>query len=81
MTLDQRSESINAVAAIKENIESFTHNARVLDHNLKHFENSVNHTFEAIDKELANAVEKLGVMAETIARQNADIRSSKVDKR
>jgi biopolymer transport protein ExbB/TolQ len=73
MTLDNREESVNAVSAIRKNLESFAHSAQTLDQHLQHFDHSVEHTFEAIDSELASAVSKLGEMTEAIARQNAAI--------
>ncbi len=80
MTLESREESVNAVAAIKENIESFTQSAKILDKHLRHFDSSVGQTFEALDKELACAVEKLGEMTEIIARQNAAISTERKTK-
>ncbi len=76
MTLDSREESVNAVSVIKENIEAFSQSAKSLDHNLKHFDQSVGNTFEAIDKELAKAIDKLGDMTETIAKQQLLISDS-----
>ena len=73
MTLDNREESVNAVATIKENIVGFNQNAAALNENLTHFDQSVGQTFESIDRELARAVHKLGDMTELIARQNAAI--------
>jgi hypothetical protein len=76
MTLDNREESVNAVSTIKENIESFSRSAETLNRHLKHFDQSVGHTFESFDRELANAVEKLGEITEAIAKQNASILES-----
>jgi biopolymer transport protein ExbB/TolQ len=73
LALNNREESVNAVATIKENIEGFNQNAKALNENLTHFDQSVGHTFEAIDHELAKAVRKLGDMTEMIAEQNATI--------
>jgi len=73
LALNNREESVNAVATIKENIEGFNANARALQENLQHFDRSVGHTFESLDHELAQAVQKLGEMTELIARQNAAI--------
>jgi len=71
MILDNREESVNAVATIKANIERFNRSAETLGENLARFDQSVGHTFEAFDRELASAVAKLGEMAELLARQNA----------
>jgi biopolymer transport protein ExbB/TolQ len=79
MTLQSRQESVNAVAAIKENIESFSRAARTLDERLSHFDESVGHTFEAIDRELASAIRRLGDMSETIAQLHVD-RAERADK-
>jgi biopolymer transport protein ExbB/TolQ len=68
MTLQSRQESVNAVAAIKENIEAFHQSAQILNDNLARFDQSVEHTFEAIDRELAESVMRLSKMGETIAR-------------
>ena len=71
LALNNREESVNAVATIKENIEAFNSNAKALQYNLRHFDQSVEKTFESLDRELANAVRKLGEITELIARQNA----------
>ncbi len=77
LTLQSRNESVNAVSAIKENIEAFNATAKTLEGRLRQFDQSVEKTFEAIDSELAKAVVKLGDMTETIARQNAAIEREK----
>ena len=71
LSLNNREESVNAVATIKENIEAFNTNAKTLQYNLSHFDQSVGKTFESLDRELATAVHKLGEMTELIAQQNA----------
>lgn len=73
LSLNNREESVNAVATIKENIEAFNANAKSLQYNLSHFDQSVGKTFESLDRELATAVRKLGEMTELIAQQNAAI--------
>ncbi len=73
LSLNNREESVNAVATIKENIEAFNSNAKALQYNLSHFDESVGKTFESLDREMANAVRKLGEMTELIARHNAAI--------
>jgi membrane protein implicated in regulation of membrane protease activity len=71
LTLDNREESVNAVATIKETIEQFTQSAQTLNQNLSHFDQSVGHTFTTFDQELAQSVSKLGEMSEALARHNA----------
>ncbi len=71
LALNSREESVNAVETIKTNIEAFNRNAATLADNLAKFDQSVHHTFESFDHELARAVQKLGEMTELIARQNA----------
>jgi biopolymer transport protein ExbB/TolQ len=73
LTMESRQESVNAVAAIKENIASFTQTAQTLDERLSHFDRSVASTLEAVDRELARAVDRLGEMAQTLAEQNATL--------
>jgi len=73
LTLDKREESVNAVATIRDTIEQFNHSAQSLNQNLNHFDQSVDHTFKAFDRELADAVSKLGEMGELLARHNAAI--------
>ncbi len=74
LALNNREESVNAVAIIKENIEAFNANARALQHTLNHFDTSVEKTFESLDVELAKSVHKLGEMTEMIARQSLQLR-------
>jgi len=79
MTLDKREESVNAVATIRNNIEQFNRTAETLGANLARFDQSVGHTFEAFDRELASAVSKLGEMGELLARHNAALSRSDTD--
>jgi biopolymer transport protein ExbB/TolQ len=76
LSLNSREESVNAVATIKENIQGFNKSAHLLNESLTHFDRSVSGTFEAIDRELAQAISKLGEMTELIAHQNATIAQS-----
>ncbi len=71
LALNDREESVNAVETIKRNIEGFNRNAKILNENLTRFDHSVDHTFGAIDQELAKAVSTLGRMTQTIAEHNA----------
>ncbi len=73
LTLNTREESVNAVETIKENIEGFNRSAQTLNQTLTHFDRSVQHTFESIDRELARAVHKLAEMTDLIARHHATL--------
>ena len=75
-TLDKihdREESVNAVATIKENIEGFNTNAKNLERAMQRFDGSVEHTFEKIDEEVGEIVEKLATFARVISEQNQEI--------
>ncbi len=71
--IDDRKESVEAVATVKHDIRSFIEGVDRLSQNLERFNGSVDHTFVKIDQELANAVDKLGQMAEMIVEQNLKI--------
>ncbi len=68
--IEGREESINAVSAIKSNIEAFNENAQRLEKSMHLFDNTVDHTFEKIDKEIGQVVEKLSAFARIITEQN-----------
>ncbi|MDQ1325608.1 MAG: hypothetical protein QG564_732 [Campylobacterota bacterium] len=73
MTLEKvqdRQESINAVSTIKQNIEGFNSNAKNLQKAMERFDGSVDHTFDKIDQEMGEIVEKLTVFAQIISEQN-----------
>ena len=73
MTLDKvqdRRESVNAVSTIKENIEGFNANAKALQRSMERFDGTVDHTFDKIDAEVGQIVEKLGSFAHIISEQN-----------
>ena len=65
-----RRESTNAVQAMEENIAGFNENAKRLQKSLERFDGSVDHTFEKIDAELGQAVEKLATFARIVSEQN-----------
>ena len=72
-TLDKvyvREENINAVDIMQENIKSFNESAETLQRSMKRFDSSVDHTFEKIDFELGEAVEKLSTFARIVSEQN-----------
>ena len=72
-TLDKvhsRQESVNAVSTIRDNIESFNENAKNLEKAMQRFDHTVDHTFEKIDTEVGQIVEKLSAFARIISEQN-----------
>ncbi|WP_295419172.1 MotA/TolQ/ExbB proton channel family protein [Sulfurovum sp.] len=78
-TLDKvhdRQESINAVSTIKENIEGFNSNAKNLEKAMERFDGTVDHTFDKIDYEVGQIVEKLASFSRVIAEQNQMILSN-----
>ena len=68
--IDTRKESVNAVATMEKNIEGFNANAKMLQTSMERFDGSVDHTFDKIDEELGQAVEKLGTFARIVSEQN-----------
>ncbi len=72
-TLDKvhsRQESVNAVSTIRDNIEGFNENAKNLEKAMQRFDHTVDHTFEKIDTEVGQIVEKLSAFARIISEQN-----------
>jgi len=65
-----RKETANAVQTMEENISGFNENARSLQKSMERFDGSVDHTFEKIDAELGQAVEKLATFARIVSEQN-----------
>jgi uncharacterized protein YktB (UPF0637 family) len=80
-----RQESVNAVETIKENIEGFNSNAINLQRSMERFDGTVEHTFDKIDSEMGEVVEKLSTFAKIISEQNQmileDQASQKEDKK
>ena len=73
VTLDKvhdRQESVNAVTTIRENIEGFNSNAKNLQKSMERFDGTVEHTFDKIDSEVGQIVEKLSTFARIISEQN-----------
>jgi len=68
--IHHRQASIDAVEAIEKNIEGFNSNALNLQKTMEKFDGSVDHTFEKIDAELGQAVDKLADFARIISEQN-----------
>jgi biopolymer transport protein ExbB/TolQ len=71
--IHHRQASIDAVTAMENNIEGFNENAQNLQKSMERFDGSVDHTFEKIDEELGQAVEKLATFARIISEQNEQI--------
>jgi biopolymer transport protein ExbB/TolQ len=71
--IESREESVNAVATLKENIEGFNENARNLQRAMQRFDGSVDHTFDKIDAEVGEIVEKLATFARVISEQNREV--------
>ena len=72
-TLDNlqiKKDGISAVTHMQKNIEGFNINAHNLQKTMDRFDGSVEHTFESIDKELGDAVEKLSTFGRIISEQN-----------
>ena len=75
-TLDrihERNESVNAVDTIRSNIEAFNENARQLQSMMRRFDGTVEHTFDRIDEEVGEIVEKLGRFSTLISEQNLTV--------
>ncbi len=68
--IHHRQASIDAVAAMEKNIEGFNKNAQNIQKSMEQFDGSVDHTFEKIDEELGQAVDKLATFARIISEQN-----------
>ena len=71
--IQNRQKSVDAVEIMEKNIEGFNENAQNLQKTMEHFDSSVEHTFEKIDEELGQAVEKLASFAHIISEQNEQI--------
>ncbi|MCB4743856.1 MAG: MotA/TolQ/ExbB proton channel family protein [Sulfurovum sp.] len=68
-----RREGVGTIDAIKNDIETFNENAREIRESMKHFDGSVEHTFDKIDNEVSQIVEKLTTFARMIAEQSTQI--------
>ena len=68
--LHGRKETANAVETMESNIAGFNQNAKSLQQSMQRFDGSVDHTFEKIDAELGQAVEKLATFARIVSEQN-----------
>ena len=68
--IHKRTESVKAVATMESNIEGFNKNAQNLQESMERFDGSVDHTFDKIDEELGQAVDKLATFARIVSEQN-----------
>lgn len=68
--LHGRKETANVVQTMEHNIAGFNQNAKSLQQSMERFDGSVDHTFEKIDSELGQAVEKLATFARIVSEQN-----------
>ncbi|HHD78545.1 MAG TPA: hypothetical protein ENK98_02725 [Epsilonproteobacteria bacterium] len=68
--MSAKKEGIDAVAHMQNNIEGFNDNAQSLQKSMERFDGSVDHTFDKIDRELGQAVEKLTTFARIVSEQN-----------
>lgn len=72
-TLDNvqtRKESVIAVQNMEKNIQGFNENTKSLQKSMQYFDESVDRTFDKIDGELGQAVEKLATFARIVSEQN-----------
>ncbi len=65
-----RQDSVDAVAMMEQNIQGFNTNAHNLQKSMSKFDSSVDHTFDKIDAELGQAVDKLATFARIVSEQN-----------
>ena len=71
--IHNRHQSIDAVEMMERNIEGFNANAQNLQKTMERFDGTVDNTFEKIDEELGQAVEKLARFSHILADQNEQI--------
>jgi biopolymer transport protein ExbB/TolQ len=69
-SLEVRKESARAVKEMEKNIAGFTQSSQSLQKSMQYFDESVDRTFDKIDEELAQSVEKLSTFARIISEQN-----------
>jgi len=69
-SLNGKNKSMTALEMMEQNIEGFNENAKNLQKSMEKFDGSVDHTFEKIDVELGQAVEKLATFARIVSEQN-----------
>ena len=69
-SLNGKNKSMTALEMMEQNIAGFNENAKNLHKSMEKFDGSVDHTFEKIDSELGQAVEKLATFARIVSEQN-----------
>lgn len=73
-TLEQihkREAGIDAVALMQKNMAQFSQSAKMLETSMQRFDGTVEHTFDKIDEELAQSVDKLALFAQIVSEQNS----------
>jgi len=68
--MSTKKEGLDAVSLMQNNIEGFNENAQSLQKSMERFDGSVDHTFDKIDRELGQSVEKLTTFARIVSEQN-----------
>ena len=68
--MQTKKEGVTALVHMQKNIEGFNQNAQNLQKSMEKFDGSVDHTFEKIDGELGQAIEKLTTFARIVSEQN-----------
>jgi biopolymer transport protein ExbB/TolQ len=69
-SVETRKESVVAVKNMGQNIQGFNENSKSLQKSMQYFDESVDRTFDKIDGELGQAVEKLATFARIVSEQN-----------
>jgi biopolymer transport protein ExbB/TolQ len=68
--IETRKETVIAVENMEKNIKGFNENSKSLQKSMQYFDASVDRTFDKIDGELGDAVEKLATFARIVSEQN-----------
>jgi len=68
--IQTKKEGVTAISLMQQNIEGFNENAQSLQKSMERFDDSVDNTFDNIDRELGHAVEKLSTFARIVSEQN-----------
>ena len=69
-SINVKKEGVVANANMEQNIEGFNENMRSLQKSMERFDKSVDYTFDNIDKEVGQSVQKLSEFAHIISEQN-----------
>ncbi len=65
-----KKDNVIAATNMEKNIEGFNQNTQTLQRAMERFDKSIDYTFDTIDKELGQSVEKLTSFAHIISEQN-----------